>query len=274
VAVESPTYMEALEIFQNYTTQIISIPIDKDGLQTDVLAAVLGDRKNKGLALPRFLYTIPTFQNPTGTTMIPERRRHLLDLAKEFDFLILEDDAYGELAFEENPIPLKALDTEGRVLYVGSISKVVAPGLRVGWLAGNKSFIEAVTWFKKDLDHPFSQSTLASYLETVDFEERLKKLKGTYKSKCSMMLEALEKYLPKTVKWFVPEGGYFVWVQIPDSDTDKLLEKALETGLSFVPGKYFFLDTDAGTEFLRLSFSYANEQEITKGVQTLGKILR
>jgi 2-aminoadipate transaminase len=273
VIVEGPTYMEALEIFRNYTHQIISIPVDDQGLQTNLLAEVLAKRKHAGLTLPRFLYTIPTFQNPTGTTLSPERRKHLLDLSVEFDFLILEDDAYGELAFAESPLPLKAIDTKGRILHVGSLSKVVAPGMRIGWIAASQPFIEALAWFKKDLDHPFSQATMAAYLEELDLVERLKTLKRIYKRKCDTLIRTLEQYLPKKVNWYVPEGGYFVWVRIPSADTSKMLEQALAKGVSYVPGKYFFLNQDNGTEFLRLSFSYVNEEEIVKGIQLLGKIL-
>ncbi|WP_040345328.1 PLP-dependent aminotransferase family protein [Neobacillus bataviensis] len=272
VAVESPTYMEALEIFQNYTDQIITIPVDELGMQTDVFAAVLEERKRTGLTLPNFLYTIPTFQNPTGTTMSLERRKHLLELASEFDFLILEDDAYGELAFNENPPPLKAFDTEGRVFHVGSLSKVVAPGMRIGWIAGARSFITAFEWFKKDLDHPFAQATMAAYLENVNFENRLNTLQATYRIKCDILLRSLEQYFPEQVTWYVPEGGYFVWVKIPGIDTSQLLEQALALGVSYVPGKFFFVKQQVGTEYLRLSFSYADKEEIIKGIQKLGQL--
>lgn len=272
VAVESPTYMEALEIFQNYTSQIITIPVDEDGLQTDVFAALLKKRKQSGLTLPNFLYTIPTFQNPTGTTLVPARRRHLLELAEEFDFLILEDDAYGELSFNKSPQPLKAIDTNGRVFYVGSLSKVVAPGMRVGWIAGTAQFISAFEWFKKDLDHPFAQSTMTAYLENVDFEERLASLQKAYQTKCDTLIHSLEQYFPEPITWYVPEGGYFVWVKIPGVDTSHMLEQALSRGVSYVPGKYFFFNQQEGTEFLRLSFSYADEEEIVKGIQKLGQL--
>jgi 2-aminoadipate transaminase len=273
VAVEAPTYMEALEIFQNYTNQIISIPIDDQGLRTDILAEVLAKRKLAGLTLPRFLYTIPTFQNPTGTTLTPERRRHLLELSAAFDFLILEDDAYGELSFAESPLPLKAIDNEWRVLHVGSLSKVVAPGMRIGWIAGARDFITALAWFKKDLDHPFAQATMAAYLENIDLEERLNILKNAYRTKCAALISSLEQFWPESVSWYIPAGGYFVWVKIPGVDTSVLLEKALEAGVSFVPGKYFFTDQKNGTEFLRLSFSYADEEEIVQGVQKLGELI-
>ncbi|MEY9869672.1 2-aminoadipate transaminase [Peribacillus sp. B2I2] len=273
VAVESPTYMEALEIFQNYTKQIISIPIDENGLQTYLLKEMLDERKRKGLTLPRFLYTIPTFQNPTGTTMTTERRKHLLELSIEFDFLILEDDAYGELAFDENPLPIKSFDTRGRVLHVGSLSKVVAPGMRIGWIAGESEFIKALEWFKKDLDHPFAQSTMAVYLENTDFEKRIDLLKNVYRAKCTALIHSLEQFLPESVSWYVPDGGYFVWVRIPGMDTSQLLSQALTEGVSYVPGKYFCLDEKDGTEFLRLSFSYANEEEIIEGTRRLGQLI-
>ncbi len=273
VVVESPTYMEALEIFQNYTKQIISIPIDEQGLQTDRLKEMLDERKRKGLPLPRLLYTIPTFQNPTGTTMTTERRKQLLQLSIEFDFLILEDDAYGELSFDKNPVPLKSIDEGGRVLHVGSLSKVVAPGMRIGWIAGDSEFIKALEWFKKDLDHPFSQSTMAVYLENTDLEKRLQRLKDIYRAKCTALIRSMEQYLPETVSWYVPDGGYFVWVRIPGVDTSDLLSKALAEGVSYVPGKYFFLDQNEGTEFLRLSFSYSDKKEMIEGIRRLGKLI-
>jgi 2-aminoadipate transaminase len=276
VAVEAPTYMEALEIFQNYTDQIISIPIDEEGLQTELLESVLVERKQAGLVLPRLLYTIPTFQNPTGTTLSVERRQHLLQLSEEYDFYILEDDAYGELAFGDGlkPVPLKANDEAGRVLYVGSLSKVVAPGMRIGWIASRTEFNSALSWFKKDLDHPFAQSSMAAYLESVNFEERLELLRQVYREKCSVLLRSLEEFLPGDVSWYVPEGGYFVWVRVPRVDTSQLLPLALAEGVSFVPGKYFFHDQTKGSEFLRLSFSYANEAEMVKGIQTLARLVR
>ncbi len=273
VVVESPTYMEALEIFQNYTDRILTVPIDKDGLQTEQLAELLAERKDKGLTNPTFLYTIPTFHNPTGTTMTEERRKHVLELAEEYDFLVLEDDAYGELGFTSNPKTLKSMDTKDRVLYVGSLSKVVAPGMRIGWVHARARFIQALFWFKKDLEHPFAQATMSTLLENTDFTARLRTLSKTYQKKCQVMLTALEKYLPENASWFVPEGGYFVWVKIPGIDTEKLLSKATEGGVSFLPGKYFFLDQSEGAEYLRLSFSYESEENIEKGIEKLGNVV-
>lgn len=274
IAIESPTYMEALEIFQNYTTHFVTVPVDEHGLDTNVLEEVLEERKRNGLSLPRFLYTIPTFQNPTGTTMSTERRKHVLKLAAKYNFLIVEDDAYRELYFDKPSIPLKAMDREGRVLYVGSLSKVVATGMRIGWLAATPEFITALAWFKKDLGHPFAQATMASFLENTDIEKRLKFLRDTYQAKCDALISALEQYLPTSVSWFVPEGGYFVWIKTEGIDTTELLTKALCEGVSYVPGQYFFLNQQVGKEFLRLSFSYANPKEIDEGIQKLGKVIK
>ncbi|WP_216831866.1 aminotransferase-like domain-containing protein [Alkalihalobacterium elongatum] len=274
IAIEAPTYMEALEVFQNYTKRFISIPVDEQGMQTHVLEEVLAERESRGKPLPCLLYTIPTFQNPTGTTMKEDRRQHLLDLAEKYNFLILEDDAYGELNFRKCPPPLKAMDREGRVLYVGSLSKVVAPGLRIGWIAGLPDFITALAWFKKDLDHPFAQASMATFLESIDFEKWLNYIRSTYQLKSSILISAMKQHLPKSVTWYEPEGGYFVWVKITGINTSELLIHALSEGVSFVPGKYFFLDHNNGTAFLRLSFSYANKNEIVEGIQKLGKAVK
>lgn len=274
VVIESPSYMEALEIFQNYTANYISIPIDEDGLKTEELAEVLSARQAKGEALPRMLYTIPTFQNPTGTTMSLERREHLLELAEQFDFLIVEDDAYGELGFAEQPQLLKALDQRGRVIHIGSFSKVVAPGLRIGWVSGPQELIEVLGWFKKDLGHSFAQATLSAYLETIRFDSHLKNLAAVYQSKAEAMVEALKEFMPESVAWYFPKGGYFLWLRIPGTDTAELLAEAHQAGVAYVPGRYFFLEQQDGLEFLRLSFSYASKENIREGVCLLADIVK
>ncbi|QOR66615.1 PLP-dependent aminotransferase family protein [Cytobacillus suaedae] len=273
VAIESPTYMEAQEIFKNYTNQFICIPVDQHGLQTDRLEEVLQDRLQNGRILPKFLYTIPTYHNPTGTTMSMERRKHVLELATKYKFFIVEDDAYGELSFFKPPASLKSLDKDNRVIQVGSLSKVVAPGMRIGWVAGPSEIISTLAWFKKDLDHPFAQATMATFLEGRDVGKRLPVLRERYNAKCKIMIAALEKYLPESASWYIPEGGYFVWVKVQGVDTDNLLKQALSKGVAYVPGKYFFYDPLAGSEYLRLSFSYADARDIQKGIKILGEIL-
>ncbi len=273
VVVEGPTYMEALEIFRNYTQNILTVPVDEHGLQTDALEEILRERRQAGLATPAFLYTIPSFHNPTGTTMPLARRRRLLELAEEFNFLIVEDDAYGELWFGEQPVPLKALDTAGRVLHIGSLSKVVAPGMRVGWIAGPKPLVSAAAWFKKDLDHPFAEATMAAYLEGVDLAERLSVLRDSYRRRRDWMVQALQQFMPEYVTWHVPEGGFFVWLRVAGADTSSLLEQAIQAGVAYVPGKYFFANPRNGLEYLRLSFSYLEAEAMREGVRRLAELL-
>jgi 2-aminoadipate transaminase len=282
VAVEAPTYMEALEVFRNYTPHIVAYPVDHDGLQTDLLAADLERRRRQGLPLPRLVYTIASYQNPTGACLSLLRRRMLLELAEAYDFLILEDDAYGELGFGD-PVPaLKSLDTVGRVVYVGSLSKVVAPGLRIGWLAGARPFIEAAGWFKKDLGHPFAEAVAAEYLATVDLAGRVRFLQRVYRQRAAWMEMALRRHLPEGVTWIRPQGGYFVWIHTPGVNTAHLLADALRAGVAYVPGRYFYQESGSvhedaaslpGDDWLRLSFSHLSRDELELGVSRLGALL-
>lgn len=273
VAVESPTYMEALEIFRNYTEHIVEFPMDAFGLQTETLKQWFEERTRLGLPLPKILYTIPSFHNPTGTTLPFSRRQELIRLAEKYNFLILEDDAYGELSFEKPSVPLKALDDAGRVIYIGSLSKVVAPGMRVGWIAGSPTVIEACAWFKKDLDHPFAEAVMACYLDEVNLAERVNGLRDEYRRRRDIMMQALGVYLPANVTVHKPGGGYFVWLHIPGADTSQLLAQALKAGVAYVPGKYFFATEQAGLEYLRLSYSYLDPDLMVQGVQKLGTVL-
>ncbi|WP_183192259.1 PLP-dependent aminotransferase family protein [Brevibacillus fluminis] len=273
VFMEAPTYMEALETFKNYTKQVISVPIDEHGLKVDVLETLLLKRKQEQLPMPRFMYTIPSFHNPSGVTMNPERRHRLLQLASTFDFLIVEDDAYGELSFSEKPIPLKVTDPEQRVLHVGSLSKVVAPGMRIGWIAGAEKLVSACNWFKKDLDHPFAQATIGTYLQHTDLEQHITQLRNAYRSRRDVLVAALEQSMPEYVKWTIPGGGYFVWLHVPNVDTSLLLEKSLSEGVSFIPGKYFFLTPSEGKYYLRLSFSYEEPERMVEGIQKIGELI-
>lgn len=274
VAVEAPTYMEALEIFRNYTAHIVGYPVDEEGLQVDLLEEDLQRRRRKGKPLPRLLYTVASFQNPTGAVLSLSRRRRLLELAETYDFLILEDDAYGELSFGPPPVPLKALDTRGRVIHVGSLSKVVAPGLRIGWAVAEPALLSAMAVFKKDLDHPFAWAVAAQYLSGVDMEARVAALRKAYRERRDVMLASLKREMPAGVSWTEPRGGFFVWLRAPGVDTAALLPRALEAGVAYVPGKYFFFEEGPGQDCLRLSFSYLPSEALQEGVALLAKVLR
>lgn len=275
VAVEAPTYMEALEMFRNYTDHIVGYPVDEDGLQVEALAADLARRQREGLPLPKLLYTIASFQNPTGATLSPERRRRLLEVAEAFDFLILEDDAYGELSFGPPPTPLKAMEGADRVIYVGSLSKIVAPGIRIGWVVAAPELVAAMRVFKKDLDHPLGWATAAQYLARVDMEARVADLRAAYRHRRDLMLESLRREMPAGVTWTEPGGGFFVWIRVPGVDTQELLPRALAAGVAYVPGKYFYFgETGQGRDCLRLSFSYLPPEELQRGVALLASVLR
>lgn len=273
VAVEAPSYMEALEVFRNYTPYIVGYPVDGEGLQVEALEADLAGRREAGEPLPRLVYTIAAFQNPTGVSLSLPRRQRLLSLAEEYDFLILEDDAYGELAFDEALPALKALDRSGRVIHLGSLSKVIAPGLRIGWAAGPAPIITAMGCFKKDLDYSFTWSVVSRYLSGIDLGGRVSSLQRSYRERRDVLLEAMRRYLPGDVTWVEPGGGYFVWVHVPGADTAALMPKALAAGVAYVPGKYFFFASDAGKEYLRLSFSHLAPEEMVEGVARLGRVL-
>lgn len=272
VAVEAPTYMEALETFRNYTPHIVSYRVDEGGLDVDALAADLAERSAANRPVPKLLYTIASFHNPTGTTLSLERRRKLLTLAEEYDFLILEDDAYGELAFGEVPVPLKALDTAGRVIYAGSLSKVIAPGFRLGWVHAAKPLVDAMFLFKKDLEAPFAHAVATTYLGSIDFGARVAHLRNAYRERRDLMLEGLRRYMPPAATWTVPQGGYFVWVRIPGVDTGALQEAALEEGVAYVPGQYFYFSPGEGRDYLRLSFSYIPAEKMERGLAILGRL--
>lgn len=274
MVVEGPTYMEALEIFRNYTDQIFDVPVDSDGLRTDALEEWLQQRTQAELSMPRFVYTIPSFHNPTGVTLSFERRRRLLELAEQFNFLIVEDDAYGELFFDEAPVPLKSMDETGRVIHVGSLSKVVAPGLRIGWVVGPEPLVTTFGWFKKDLDHPFAEATTATYLNGIHLVDRLSVLRTAYRDRRDLMISTLERCMPEAVTWKEPNGGFFVWLHVPAVDTAKLLPKALEAGVSYVPGRHFFCQPHDGLEYLRLSYSYLEAELLVQGVERLAELLR
>ncbi|WAH36753.1 aminotransferase-like domain-containing protein [Alicyclobacillus dauci] len=274
VVVEAPTYMEALEVFQNYTTDILSVPVDRDGLCVDTLEQMLAERRANHLQMPSLLYTIPSFQNPTGSTMPLSRRQKLLSLAEMYDFLVLEDDAYGDLFFDKAPITLKSLDQTGRVIYVGSLSKVLGPGLRIGWAVGPEPIIHAMNWFKKDLDHTFIEAAVGCFMGRIDWNARLQTMRQGYAQRRDIMLSALKEHMPDGVTWSVPDGGYFIWVHVPGVDTHALLDIAMEAGVSFIPGNYFYLDTEAPRDYLRLSFSYVSAEDMVRGIERLAGAIK
>lgn len=277
VVVEAPTYLAALQAFNFYEPQYIQVPLDDEGMRIDILEEKLRKLKAEGKRV-KLVYTVPTFQNPAGVTMTEERRKHLLELASEYDFIIVEDDPYGELRYSGKPVPkIKALDTEGRVLYLGTFSKILAPGFRLGWIAGEPHFIRKLEIAKQSVDlctNSFGQVVAWRYLEGGHLEKHIPRIIEFYKPRRNAMLEALEQYMPEGVKWTRPEGAIFIWVILPEKiNATTMLEKAVKKGVAYVPGEAFFAYRDVKNT-MRLNFTYVDEDKIQEGVKRLAETIK
>jgi 2-aminoadipate transaminase len=277
VLAEAPTYPGAVPVFGSYQADVVQIEMDDDGMRIEELEAEL-DRLALDGRTPKFIYTIPSFQNPAGVTMSLERRRRLVRLARERELLVLEDNPYGLLRYEGAPLPtLYDLDGGEYVIYLGTFSKILSPGLRVGWAAAPHPVLAKLTLGKQaaDLCSPsFTQYFVATYFAARDWRAYLRTLVDLYRRRRDVMLEALAEHMPPGATWTRPEGGLFVWARFPEFiDTTDLLARALRDDVAFVPGRGAYLDGRGGSE-MRLNFSGVTEEEIREGVRRIGKIVR
>jgi 2-aminoadipate transaminase len=278
IITESPTYLAALQAFRIYGPRIIGIPMDEEGMRVDVLEDTLRKLSNEGRV--KFIYVIPTGQNPTGITMSMERRRALLDIASKYDVLIIEDDPYGYIYFGdgEPPSRLKAMDSEGRVIYLSTFSKIAAPGLRLGWVAASR---EVIRWFelaKQSIDlhtSTLNQYIAAELLRRGIIERNIPRIKEIYRTKRDLMLQALSQYMPEGVSWTKPSAGMFIWLTVPENiDTGEMLEIAIKKyGVAYVPGKSFYPNEEKRNN-MRLNFTYPTPQEIFEGIRRLALAIR
>jgi len=270
---EGPTYLGALQAFAAYQPEIICIPFDEDGMKMDLLEEELQKHGKGGV---KFLYTIPNFQNPGGVTLSLERRKRLLELSEEYDFMVLEDDPYGRLRYEGEPItPLKALFDQ--VIYLGTISKTFAPGLRTGWIAAPSAVIEKVNLMKQGTDlcgSTFDQVIVEHYFTDTPWEETLAKFVDTYAERKDAMLAALEEFMPEDVTWTHPTGGFFVWLTAPENvDLVALLPQALEQGVIYTPGNGFFPDGETGKNCARLAFCFESPENLRAAIERMAKVI-
>ena len=273
VLVEAPTYDRPLKILARLGADVVGLPMDDEGLQPEALEQALSEGPK-----PAFLYTIATFQNPSGRTLSTERRRCVAELAREHDVLVLEDDPYGLVRYDGSPPPtLHELDGGDRVAYASSFSKTVAPGVRVGYfvlqpeLAARIEALAVATY----ISPPFlTQATVHEFLRRGNFEPNLERVKGLLRSRRDAMLEALERHMPGDASWSRPEGGYFVWLDLPSGpDAAELLPRAEEAGVTFVQGTDFFAGGSDGRRSLRLAFSFVSREEIADGIARLAPLL-
>ncbi|MBW6468237.1 MAG: PLP-dependent aminotransferase family protein [Coriobacteriia bacterium] len=272
IITEGPTYVGALQAFSAYEPDIVCVPMDDGGMRVDLLEAELARLGPRGA---KFIYTIPNFQNPAGVTLRPDRRRRLLELAREYDIPVIEDDPYGRLRFEGGHVkPLRALDDE--VIYLGTFSKIFAPGLRLGWMTAPGPILAKVLLAKQAADlcgSAFAQVTAERYFAGTRWRRVLQGLTSTYAERRNAMLAALEEYFPAEVRWTRPEGGFFVWVEMPSFiDAGVLLAEAVEHGVTFVPGSAFYPD-GRGRNCMRLAFCYAEPEAITEGIRRLSEVV-
>ncbi len=274
VICENPSFIGALNSFRSNGAKTVGVELEDDGISLEGLESALREHKNAKL-----LYLIPTFQNPGGITMSLEKRKAVYELARKYDIVILEDNPYGELRFDGEDLPtLKSMDTDGRVIYCGSFSKILSAGMRVGFVCGNNEVIQKMVVAKQVEDvhtNIFFQMICADFMEKYDLDAHIEKIKKLYREKCHHMLDCLDKYMPDCVKFTRPEGGLFIWCTLPDGiKLSDFLSKAGENKVFVVPGTAFNCDETAPSDSFRLNYSMPTSDEIEKGTRILGDIIR
>ncbi len=275
MAVEAPTFFAALKDFQASGAEVKGIPVTDDGMDVQYLADWLKSERKAGRPGIKLLYVIANFQNPTGTTLSLESRHALLDLASTYDFIILEDDAYGELYFDEPAPPaLKSLDKEGRVVYTGTFSKIVAPGVRLGWAVASPDIIAALSSLKTDGGTAqLSQAIVYHFCAANSLDDRVRWLRSEYKKRWEVMRSALIEYMPKGSHFTDATGGFFTWLTVPGINTSVMYPAAVENGVTYVEGSSFFADP-RGHESMRLCFSFCDEQTLREGIRRLADTVK
>ncbi len=273
IIVEEPSFIGALNAFRSYNAKLFGVPMSDDGIDVDKVEEIL---KTENIKL---IYTIPTFQNPMGVTLSLEKRKKLLELAEKYDCYIIEDNPYGELRFRGEPVaPIKSMDDNGRVIYVGSFSKTLTPGIRVGFVCCHKDIMDRIVVVKQVNDvHTtlMMQMMVAEYITKYDFEAHIAESCKLHGEKCDIMLSSIEKYFPECVKYTKPDGGIFLWCTLPEGVNAKpIFEKAVERKVAFVPGSTCMVDLEAPCNAFRLNFSTASNDDIVKGVKILGDLLK
>lgn len=272
-----PAYLGAIQAFSAYEANCESIPMNSDGIDIDSLKRNIERLRRTGIH-PKFIYTVPTFQNPSGETMSLHHRKELLKIASEYDFLIVEDDPYGELYFEGKPIPpIKAFDTKGRVIYTSTFSKILAPGFRLGWVIASKEILEKLILGKQATDlctNVFSQYVAYEYVHGGYLDKQVEEIRHLYKKKRDIMLSSIKKYFPKGIQWTVPRGGMFVWITLPRKiDTRIMFQKALAQKVAYVVGDAFYPD-GMNYSSMRLNFSYSDNKNIEEGIKRLAEVIK
>lgn len=278
ILVDAPSYRDALHIFRDHRLETRSAPIDEDGIIIAELERNLRELAANGKT-PRFYYVVPNFQNPSGIVMAVERRRDVIALSRMYGFTIIEDDVYSDLRFKGDPLPsFYALAGGENVLRLGTFSKTLAPGLRMGWLIASAEritgFVESGLLRMGGGANPFSAAVVADYCRSGAWEAHIQWLRGQYRRRRDIALATLESCMPPRVEWTRPAGGYFIWLRLPSaSHVDALETRAKEQGVYFASGKGFFVNPKDGAHHLRLSFSFVPVADLQAGIEILGNLI-
>jgi 2-aminoadipate transaminase len=277
IIAEAPTYPGAVPTFSSYQAELVQIEMDANGMRIDLLEETL-DRLEREERRPKFIYTVPTFQNPAGVTMSLERRRRLVEVASERELLVLEDNPYGMLRYEGEPLPpLRALDGGVFVMYLGTFSKILSPGIRLGWVVAPPPVLEKINLGKQAADlctSTLSQLMVQAYFEQSRWRDYVEALTELYRDRRDTMLDALAEFFPREAEWTRPQGGMFIWATLPDFiDTTDLLARALRDNVAFVPGSGAYLD-GRGRSSMRLNFSASDGDAIREGIRRIGEVIK
>jgi 2-aminoadipate transaminase len=277
IIAEGPTYPGAVPSFTSYQADVVQIDMDSDGMRVDLMEETL-DRLDREGKRPKFIYTVPSFQNPAGVTMSLPRRKRLVEVANEREILVLEDNPYGMLRYEgDQQTTLRSLDGGVYVMYLGTFSKILSPGIRLGWVVAPGPVLEKLNLGKQAADlctSTLSQLMVRVYFDQGRWQDYVESLTEIYRSRRDTMLEALERYFPAQAEWTRPAGGLFIWATLPEFiDSTDLLARALQANVAFVPGEGAYMD-GRGRSSMRLNFSGVDEDEIREGIRRIGEIVQ
>ncbi|RLF47502.1 MAG: aminotransferase [Thermoplasmata archaeon] len=277
VIVGAPSYLGGLNAFRAFEANMITVPLDENGMRMDLLEEKLKEARKKGLRV-KFIYTIPTFQNPAGVTLNEERRRCMIDLAEEYDVLVVEDNPYGELRYEGDDVnAVKAYDNDGRVIYLGTFSKILAPGLRMAFMIADDPLYRKIIIAKQSEDlctATFNQYVAYEFMKNGLLDKHIQSIIKMYSVKRRIMLDSLDEYFPKDAWWSRPKGGMFCWAVLPEKvNTVKIFPKALKKKVAYIVGSAFFAN-GGGENTMRLNFTHPTDELIVEGVKRLSEVIK
>lgn len=279
ILVDAPSYRDALHIFRDAGLDMYAIPIDDQGIVIDEMKKTLGKLEADN-RLPKFYYVVPTFQNPSGITLTRDRREAIIQLSQDYNFLIVEDDVYSEIRFVDDiPPSFYELAEGNNVLRLGTFSKTLSPGMRLGWLMADADridqFVNCGVSAMGGGANPFTAKLVADYCKQGGWDKHILWLREQYQARRDVALNALREYMPDNVSWTYPEGGYFIWITLPDTIRVSEFEHvANEHNVYFAPGTGFFVNPEQGEQHIRISFSYVSSNDMRKGIQILAQLIR